>query len=136
MTRSKKATCSNSEARTRLDHAVLYLEVAELVLSDESGSEATVATGNAVLAGIAAADALCCALVGTRYRGADHRGASGFLEEVTGDKELGKALRDLADFKDQAHYGIANVKAQRARSAVRRARRLIEAAEREVPHGS
>ncbi len=128
MARSKHADCSKAEARNRLEHARLYLEVAEPVLLDESGSEATVATGNAVLAGIAAADALCCALVGKRYRGADHRPAAEYLVSVTGDKALGKALRDLIDIKDQAHYGIDNVKTRRAATAVRRAKVLMAAA--------
>lgn len=132
MARSKRSDCSAGQARTRLDHAELHLQVAEMVMSDETGSHATVATGNAVLAGIAAADALCCQLMGTRYRGADHREAARFLEEVTGDKTLGQALRDLADYKDQAHYGISNVRVQRARSAIRRAARLIEASQRQV----
>jgi hypothetical protein len=84
------------------------------------------------LAGIAAADALCCTLAGVRHRGADHREAAEYLGKVTGNKPLAKALRDLADYKDQAHYGLANVKGQRARAAIRRARLLIEAAEQEV----
>lgn len=128
MARSRKAECSNSQARTRLGHAELYLQVAEMVLSDEVGSEATVATANAVLAGIAAADALCCIMIGERYRGSDHREAADFLERVTADRTLGQALRDLADYKDQAHYGISNIRAQRAKVAVRRATRLIDAA--------
>jgi len=128
MTRSRKSSCSNAEARTRLGHAERYLEVAELVLSDEAGSEATVATGNAVLAGIAAADAICCSTVGRRYRGADHRAAADYLETVTGNRELGQALRDLADYKDQAHYGLANVRTNRAKAAIRRASALTLAA--------
>jgi len=128
MTRSRKSSCSNAEAGTRLGHAERYLEVAELVLSDEAGSEATVATGNAVLAGIAAADAICCSTVGRRYRGADHRAAADYLETVTGNRELGQALRDLADYKDQAHYGLANVRTNRAKAAIRRASALTLAA--------
>ncbi len=106
----------------------MYLEVAKLVISDESGSESTVATGNAVLAGIAAADAIRCSAGGRRYRGSDHREAADYLERVTADRKLGQALRDLADYKDGAHYGLANVRAQRARAAVRRAEILVEAA--------
>ncbi len=132
MPRSKRSDCSKAEAQTRLEHARLYLQVAQMVLADETGSEATVATGNAVLAGIAAADALCCALVGKHHRGADHREAAEYLEEVTGNKALARALRDLADYKDQAHYGITNVRVQRATAAIRRATQLVEAAQREV----
>lgn len=128
MARSKYSDCSASQSRTRLDHAELYLDVARLVIADETGSEATVATGNAVLAGIAAADAICCAAVGKRYRGADHREAAEYLERVTGDRKLGQALRDLADHKDAAHYGLSNVKRQRAKAAIRRAEILVRLA--------
>jgi len=128
MARSKYSDCSASQAKTRLEHAELYLDVARLVIADETGSEATVATGNAVLAGIAAADAICCAAIGKRYRGAEHREAAGFLERVTGDRKLGQALRDLADYKDGAHYGLSNVRTQRAKAATRRAETLVRAA--------
>ncbi len=128
MTRSRRSNCSASQARTRLGHAEKYLEVAEIVLNAEAGAEATVATGNAVLAGIAAADAICCSTVGKRYRGTDHRAAADYLESVTGNMDLGQALRDLADYKDQAHYGLANVRAIRAKAAIRRANKLTVAA--------
>ena len=129
MVRSKYSDCSASQARIRLGHAELYLDVARLVIADETGSEATVATGNAVLAGIAAADAICCRAAGERYRGADHREAARFLESVTGDRRLGAALRELADYKDGAHYGLSHVKTQRARAATRRAEILVRAAQ-------
>lgn len=80
--------CGGGEARTRLRQARLYLEVALVVTTDEPGEEATVATGNAVLAGIAAADAICCEAAGQRYRGGDHRHAVDHLEQVTGDADL------------------------------------------------
>ncbi len=40
MARRKYSDCSASQAKTRLDHAVLYLDVARLVIADEPGSEA------------------------------------------------------------------------------------------------
>jgi hypothetical protein len=77
--------CGSADARARLRQARLYLEVATLVASDEPGEHATVATANAVLAGIAAADAMCCAIAGERFRGDDHRRAAEYLGQVTGD---------------------------------------------------
>lgn len=71
--------CGSADARARLRQARLYLEVATLVASDEPGEHATVATANAVLAGIAAADAMCCAIAGERFRGDDHRRAAEYL---------------------------------------------------------
>lgn len=123
--------CTAGEARTRLRHARLYLEVAELVL-DEAADNATVATGNAVLAGIAAADAICCAKAGAMHKGQDHAGAAGHLEHVTGDQRMAGWLRDLIDLKEASHYGLKNVLARQARTAVRKAGHLVRAAERSV----
>jgi hypothetical protein len=117
-----------ADARTRLTHAGQYLAVAELAFSPEGGPETTVATGNAVLSGMAAADAICCALAGRRHRGAGHREAAEFLGTVTGDRDLARFLRELIDLKDAAHYGLENVKAQGAKAAIRRARSLVAAA--------
>jgi hypothetical protein len=129
---SRTEDCSPSDARTRLGHARLYLEVAETVLSAETGNEATVATGNAVLAAIAAADAICCAVSGRRYRGQDHHEAAAHLEKVTGDRDLGSMLRDVIALKDAGHYGLGNVVVSRAKSAVRKATQLVAEAERRV----
>ncbi len=120
--------CNADDARTRLRHADLYLEVAEIVLAAEGGEQATVATGNAVLAAIAAADAICCAMAGTRYRGSDHRRAADHLEHVTGDRKLAALLREVVDLKDAGHYGLSNLAASRAKSALRKADHLVSAA--------
>ena len=128
MSRSRQGDCTRADARIRLGHAEQYLAVSELAFSPHGGPEATIATGNAVLAGVAAADAICCVLVGLRHRGTDHRGAADFLAEVTGDRQLGRQLRELIDFKDLAHYGVENIRTQRAKAALRRARTLVEAA--------
>jgi hypothetical protein len=51
---------------------------------------------------------------------------------VTGDRFLGRALRELVDLEDAGHYGMGNVSRTDASKAVRRATRLIEAATRRV----
>ncbi|AWB93414.1 hypothetical protein [Aeromicrobium chenweiae] len=56
-----------------------YLEVAELVAS-EDGAAINVCVGTAVLAGIAAADAICAAALGEDYSGTDHAAAASLLE--------------------------------------------------------
>lgn len=120
--------CSAADARARLRQARLYLEVAELVASDEPGEQATVATGNAVLAGIAAADAICCSIAGQRFRGDDHRRAAEHLGRVTADAKLAGALRDLIDLKDASHYGVRDVQVRNATRAIRKATQLVNAA--------
>lgn len=127
--------CSGADANARLRQARLYVEVAELVVSDEPGEQATVATGNAVLAGIAAADAICCSVAGERFRGDDHRRAAEHLGCVTGDAKLARALRDLIDLKDASHYGVRNVQVRNARRAVRKATQLIDAAADRIRRG-
>jgi hypothetical protein len=120
--------CTRNDALARLRHAERYLEVADVVLGDETGDHATVATGNAVLAAIAAADAICCAAAGSRYRGSDHRQAADHLEGITGDKRLAGLLRDVLDLEDAGHYGLSNVGSSRAKSVFRKADQLVAAA--------
>ena len=71
---SRTQQCGAEHARTRLSQARAFLEVADLV-GDEHDNVATpgVAAALAVLAGIAASDAACCAVPGERSRGQDHR---------------------------------------------------------------
>jgi hypothetical protein len=106
----------------------MYLTAAELILGESADEAATVATGNAVLAGIAAADAICGHASGERYRGPDHRAAADHLERVTGDQALGRVLRELVDLKDAGHYGVGNLTRANATKALRRAHRLLDAA--------
>jgi hypothetical protein len=68
--------CSTYDARRRLAQSKKYVEVAELLLGEDAAEAKTVATGNAVLAGIAAADAICCTTPGERSRSQDHRQAA------------------------------------------------------------
>jgi hypothetical protein len=126
-TTGRTRACSHADAEARLEVAREYQEVAELVLG-EGHVETTVATGNAVLAAIAAADAICCSLAGQMHRGPDHRAAATYLEQVTGNAALASRLRDVVDLEDQSHYGVQSVLLRRARVAVRKSRQLIEAA--------
>lgn len=69
-------TCSKEQARTRLGHARKFLEVAEMTAGESGDIEyASAAAALAVLAGIAASDAACCAALGRRARGGDSGGA-------------------------------------------------------------
>jgi len=109
------------------------LEVADLVLVDAQGAMPGVAAGLAVLAGIAASDALCARGLGEIHRGEDHRGAAALLAVATVDgKKLAATFVKLVDLKDEAHYGLLLVSAARARNAVRWARVLVDRAREEV----
>jgi hypothetical protein len=80
----RTSPCNQHQAQVRFGHAVKYREVADLVAieGNEDAASASVAAGLAVLAGIAAADAACCAALGRRARGQDHRQAVSLLTDV------------------------------------------------------
>jgi hypothetical protein len=110
---SRQAVCGLPEARTRAKIARKYLEMAELADSEEAAEAKNVAAGNAVLAGIAASDAICCARLHRRHRGQDHAGGSALLLTISPD---GNRLADA-------------LTAAKLRAALRAAARLVEAAE-------
>src|SRR5579859_96211 len=110
---SRTAQCGIAEARSRLRTARAYLEVADLVPSETNRDEyLNVSAGLAVLAGIAAADAICCGRLRVRHRGDNHRDAADLLRRATPDgAELAATLSRLLDIKDAAHYGVPVVAA-------------------------
>lgn len=122
--------CDRSQAAVRLAHARAFLETAELVGdADDELATPQVATALAVLAGIAASDAICCAALGRRSRGQDHRQAIDLVQQVAPDGPvLSRDLARLLDLKDGAHYGMVYVTGAKAITAVRHARRLTDAA--------
>lgn len=120
--------CGRPQAATRLAHARKFFDAAELVATDIDEEEAnvSVAASLAVLAGIAACDAACCARLGRRSRSQDHHDAERLLTEIVpGGRDAAKDLRRLLDLKDTAQYGVMHVSASELRSALRRARALV-----------
>lgn len=90
--------CSIAQARTRLEHARKFLEVAELVAGEAGDLEyVSAAAALAVLGGITASDAACCA-----------------------------ALSRLLSLKDEAHYGLFDVSGQDLQAALRQTKALLE----------
>lgn len=135
MPRARRTTAaSKADARMRLRSAEAYVEVADLVLLDADRVEMPgVAAALAVLAGIAASDAICAARLGEIHRGEDHRAASALLARATPDgQNLGSVFARLIDLKDQAHYGVIAVSAQRSRAALKWARQLTARAREEL----
>ena len=89
-----------------------------------------VAASLAVLAGIAASDAACCAALGRRSRAQDHRDAEGTgLREVRGAEQAATNLRRLLSLKDEAQYGVMHVGSSDLKATLRLARHLFEFAE-------
>lgn len=119
--------CGRPQAATRLAHAHKFFDTAELVATDiEDEANASVAASLAVLAGIAASDAACCARLGRRSRSQDHHDAERLLAEIVPKgRDAAKDLRRLLDLKDAAQYGVMHVGAPELRSALRRAGALV-----------
>jgi hypothetical protein len=113
---------SRAEAAGRCRVAEKYLEAAELV-STEDGAAINVAVGLAVLAGIAAGDAVCIMSLGERYSGTDHAAAAELLGRA--DTGLAASLRDLVALKPRSHYGDGLLRSQDRTRALRAANALV-----------
>lgn len=118
------------EGRGRRQVAEKYLEVATLIDS-EDGTAINVCVGVAVLAGIAAADAICSAALGLRYSGQDHEAAAELLGRI--DATLGKQLRDLVALKTTSHYGFGLLSPTQRKAALRCASALVAEARLRQP---
>lgn len=123
--------CSKADARIRLRHAVRFLEVAKLVAEEGDDLDyASASASLAVLAGIAASDAACCAVLGRRARGQDHREAATLVGNIEpAGKKAATSLRRLLGLKDEAQYGFYDVGGQQLKSALRQANDLVEFAQ-------
>jgi hypothetical protein len=131
MARTRSA--GTAQARQRLGYAEACIEVADLVLDDDRAEMPGVAAGLAVLAGIAAADAICASTLGVVHRGQSHLEATALLRTATPDgPRLAVTLTKLVDIKDEAHYGLIVVPVRKARDSVRWAKLLAGRASQEV----
>jgi hypothetical protein len=124
---SRTQRCGRPEARTRLEQAEAFVLAAELVLDDTTAlANPGVAAALAILAGIAASDAACCARLRRRPRGQAHEEAVALLETVEpGGTEMAKDLKRLLQKKDTASYGVSFFSLREARDLVGWAKRLI-----------
>ncbi len=114
-----------SAADAYLVKASEFLRAAEdaLYLANHSA-----ATGNAVHAGIAAADAIAAVRSGSIWRG-PHDQASLHLERAgTEGKQAARHLRRLIPLKTRAEYDPAPIRAADARAAVTAAERMVRIA--------
>ena len=125
---TKRATPAQARARRAISEK--YLEAADLV-ANEDGAAINVCVGLAVLAGIAAGDAICIGAIGERYSGSDHAAAADLLARV--DSALGKRLRSLVGLKPSSHYGETLLSSSDRKSALRAATALVDAATARVP---
>ena len=120
-------SCSRDDARTRLEHARKFLDVAMLIAEPGQDLEySSAAAALAVLAGIAASDAACCQVLGRRSRGQDHRQAVDLVGQIEpGGTDAANALGRLLSLKDQAHYGLFDIAGNDLQAALRQAGALV-----------
>ena len=91
------------------------------------------ATGNAIHAGIAAADAIAAARAGAVWKG-EHAQAAGYLEKAAGaqGRQAGRHLRRLLPLKTRAEYDPNPIPVTEAAGALEAARRLVALAEQDL----
>ena len=130
--RGRVTDCTPAEARSRREQARAFLDVADLVLVEPAArAETHVAAALAVLAAIAATDAICGLRLGRYSRGQDHDQAIDLLQTVDlDDATLPAKLRRILSSKDSVHYSPRLVSIAEAQALVRHARALVETAER------
>ena len=130
--KGRVAACTPEQARSRRTQARAFLDVADMVLAEPATqSETHVAAALAVLAAIAATDAICGLRLGQYSRSQDHDQAVALLESVdVGDPSLSAKLRRILASKDAVHYSARLIAKSDAQALVRQAGLLVDAVER------
>jgi hypothetical protein len=128
MTKGKSRTrpVTLREANQLVGKAEEYLQTASDALDEDRFNAAT---GNAVLAGINASDAILGARTGQRSGGEDHKQAIPLLASVPVDgRQAANALARLVPLKSKAEYDPEPVSRGNAELAIRQATVLVEIA--------
>jgi HEPN domain len=121
--RARTRPVSKAEARQFMGQAEEYLETATMALDLELYNAAA---GNAIHAGINAADVVLASRLGLRAAGQDHKQTLALLETVQPNgKEAERRLRRLLDNKTRIEYDPLPTSASDARQAVERAQQLV-----------
>ena len=128
---------TRADALTRAKHARGFVSAAEIIteFADEIGDEAvsTVVSSLAVLAGIAAADAICGVTLKQRSSSDDHAEAVRMLATVSPrGNDSARDLRRLVAAKSGVQYSPRLVSPAVARDLTKYARRLVDGMEREL----
>lgn len=120
--------CSVADARTRLAAASDFLRACA-VLEDSGVGNDVVAT-NAIMAAIAACDAICCATLKKHSASGNHGDAADVLKQV--DKSLGDDLGKILGYKSAVSYGTQATTDSQTKTCVRVAAKLFERAQQAV----
>lgn len=116
-----------ADAEARLQQAVEFERMA--THASEAGLD-NAAAANAVLASVAASDAICGARLRVRSTSVNHADAVELLRQVDG--HLANTLKRLLSEKTRADYDPEPVSRSTSETAIKQARRLVAAAEHHV----
>ena len=130
---SRTTPCTRQQADQRLRQAEGFLGWAEVALADKAATVNLDVAASlavlAVLAGIAAGDALCGKVLGHYSRGQRHDDAANLIQSIQpGGARLASKFRQLVAYKDEAQYAPKTMGASSAKAAVRQAADLLDAA--------
>lgn len=119
------------DADQRYDQAKAFAALAELDPESDDGPTRSAAVSNAVLAGIAAADSICCRRLGRHATGDDHKQAIALVDKAghVGRKAKGH-LETLLSTKHKAQYEQADPTVTEAKRAMRAMRSILDLAAR------
>ena len=127
---SRRADCGPNEARRRVAVGRSFMDTAAALADSPNPADRNVCASNAVLAAIAASDAVCCARLGTHSRGQDHSDATELLRTVSPNgQELARLLKAVMAVKDVAEYSSEFISTTRLTTTLRKAEQLLRAAE-------
>lgn len=122
----RTSACSRSDAVRRLAHADAFLALAEIDPFSQSGPVRSASVSNAVLAAIAAADAICCVRIGVRSSGEDHGSAARLLLDAgASGAAAAERLSSLVGVKTKAQYESVDPSVSEAKRALRSAREIV-----------
>jgi hypothetical protein len=132
---ARRRLCSEQTTIGRLRKAIQFLEAADTIqeFADDAAQVGDAFATLCVHAGIAAADALCCAVLGEHAQGDEHAQATALLQRVRPDgSTLATALAALLAVKTRAGYSALPVSGEQRARAHRRAMQLVDAARKRV----
>ena len=124
----RRRPCDGRDVASRIREAETFAAHAEIHPLSEIPEDRSTAVSMAVLAGVAASDAICCKALGEHSASPDHRHAVEMLKEVPaiGD-DASTYLRTLLDLKPKAMYGVGvQPTMAETKRAMRAMRSLIE----------
>jgi len=119
--------CDATTRAARLASAKEFWRAAETIAAVHGDEGVDAYTAMCVIAGIAAADVICCTKLGVHAQGQDHNEAVALLAKA--DKEAARSLSVLLGLKSRSAYRAIRTSVADGKRAGRAAAALIDAAQ-------